>query len=82
MPSKVAVPRPTSSRITRLSALAWWRMLAVSIISTMKVDSPRARSSEAPTRVKIRSTTPSRTLSAGTKLPACAISTISATCRR
>ena len=78
----MAVPRPTSSRITRLSDVAWWRMLAVSIISTMKVDSPRARSSLAPTRVKIRSTTPISAASAGTKLPAWAIRTISATCRR
>ena len=57
-------------------------MFAVSIISTMKVDSPRARSSEAPTRVKMRSQTPITASSAGTKLPACAIRTISATCRR
>jgi hypothetical protein len=35
-------------------------MAAVSLISTMKVDCPRARLSEAPTRVKIRSTTGSR----------------------
>ena len=50
--------RPTSSSTTRLSRVAWRRMFAVSTISTMKVDSPRARSSLAPTRVKIRSTRP------------------------
>ena len=33
-------------------------------------------------RVKMRSTTPMRALAAGTKLPTCASSTISATCRR
>jgi hypothetical protein len=43
-----------------LGLVAWCRMLAVSIISTMKVDSPRARSSLAPTRVKTRSTIRSR----------------------
>ena len=37
----------------RLRAVAWRRMCAVSRISTMKVDSPRARLSPAPTRVKI-----------------------------
>jgi len=43
------VPRPTSSRITNDRGVAWWRMLAVSVISTMKVDSPLASMSEAPT---------------------------------
>ena len=81
-PSKVAVPRPTSSRITRLRPVAKLRMFAVSIISTMNVDSPRARSSLAPTRVKMRSTAPISALAAATKLPAWAISTVSATCRR
>ena len=44
--------------MTRLCGVAKRRMFEVSIISTMKVDSPRARSSDAPTREKIRSTTP------------------------
>ena len=48
-------------------------MLAVSFISTMKVDWPRERSSFAPTRVKMRSTNPISALAAGTKLPICAI---------
>ena len=50
---------PGSARV------AWWRMLAVSAISTMKVDWPRARSSLAPTRVKMRSTRPIRASRAG-----------------
>ena len=58
MPSKVLVPRPISSSTARLRGVSWVRMLAVSFISTMKVDSPPARLSEAPTRVKRRSTTP------------------------
>ena len=36
--------------------VALLRMFAVSLISTMKVDCPRARSSLAPMRVKMRST--------------------------
>ena len=78
------VPRPISSSMTRLRARwPWWRMFAVSLISTMKVDWPRARSSLAPTRVKMRSHDAERApRCAGTKLPTCAISAISATCRR
>ncbi len=48
----------------------------------MKVDSPRASLSDAPTRVKIRSVSPIRASAAGTNDPACAIKAISATCRR
>ena len=40
--------------------VAWVRMAAVSTISAMKVERPRARSSPAPTRLNRRSTTPSR----------------------
>src|SRR6187200_1632962 len=40
-PSKVEVPRPISSRIMRLRSVALLTMLAVSFISTMKVDCPR-----------------------------------------
>ena len=68
-PSKVEVPRPISSRMTRLRSVALFMMLAVSFISTMRVERPVARSSEAPTRVKMRSTMPMRAASAGTKLP-------------
>ncbi len=76
------MPRPTSSRITSERGVAWWRMLAVSVISTMKVDSPRASMSDAPTRVKMRSVSPMVADAAGTKQPACAIRVISATWRR
>ena len=62
-PSKVEVPRPISSISTRLCSVALCRMLAVSVISTMKVERPPARSSEAPMRVKIWSTGPIRALS-------------------
>ncbi|MNP43812.1 hypothetical protein D3C76_1376550 [compost metagenome] len=80
-PSKVLVPRPTSSISTRLRSVALCRMLAVSLISTMKVERPPARSSEEPMRVKMRSTSDSSQRAAGTKLPMCASSTISAVCR-
>ena len=43
----------------RSLSVAWLRMRAVSLISTMKVDWPRERSSDAPTRQKMRSTRPS-----------------------
>ena len=59
-PSSVPVPRPTSSRMSSERAVAWCRIAAVSTISIMKVDWPRARSSWAPTRVKMRSTRPTR----------------------
>ena len=65
-PSKVAVPRPISSRITSEFSVALLMMSEVSFISTMKVDWPEVRSSEAPTRQKIRSTRPMRAFSAGT----------------
>ena len=65
-PSKVLVPRPTSSISTRLWGVALWRMLAVSVISTMKVERPLAKSSDAPMRVKILSMGPISALSAGT----------------
>mgnify|MGYP002512490631 CR=1 FL=1 len=47
-PSSVEVPRPTSSMITKLFSVAERKINAVSDISTKKVDSPRARLSEAP----------------------------------
>src|SRR5262249_8974838 len=67
--------------MTRLRGVALLRMLAASVISTMKVLCPRPSSSLAPTRVKMRSTTPTRAFRAGTKLPAWASSVISATWR-
>ena len=57
-------------------------IIAVSSISTMKVDSPREMLSVAPTRVKILSNTPMRACDAGTQEPVCAMSTIRAVWRR
>ena len=72
-PSNVDVPRPISSRMTRLREVAQCRMFAVSCISTMNVDWPRAMLSDAPTRANSRSTTGSLAVRAGTNEPACAI---------
>ena len=79
-PSKVLVPLPISSRIRRLFLVAFRRILATSVISTIKVLCPEARSSEAPTLVKIRSHRPILASSAGTKLPIWAIRVIRAVC--
>ena len=65
-PSKVLVPRPISSMRMRLRGVALCRMLAASVISTMNVERPPARSSAAPMRVKIRSSGPMTAWSAGT----------------
>ena len=81
IPSKVEVPRPISSRIRSDAAVACLRIEAISLISTMKVDWPEARSSDAPMRVKTLSTMPIVALFAGTKEPICAISTMSAVWR-
>ena len=81
MPSKVEVPRPISSRISRLRPVAWRRISATSFISTIKVDRPANRSSDAPTRVNTRSHRPMEALAAGTKLPHWAMMVMSATCR-
>ena len=62
----------------KLRGVAVFRMTAVSVISTMNVERPRARLSEAPMRVKIRSMGPISARAAGTKLPRCASSTTSA----
>ena len=75
------MPRPISSRITRLRGVAVLRIRAVSVISTMNVLWPRDNSSLAPTRAKMRSAMPIVACLAGTKLPICAISVISATWR-
>ena len=80
-PSNVLVPRPISSRMIRLRGVALFRMFAVSLISTMNVDCPRARSSLAPMRVKMRSTRSIRASAAGMNDPVCASSASSATCR-
>ena len=65
-PSKVDVPRPTSSKTTSDREVAPARIAAVSRISTMNVESPRARLSAAPTRAKMRSHTPTWARAAGT----------------
>ncbi len=77
-PSSVLVPRPISSSATNDRRVAWFRMRAVSVISTMKVDWPEWSSSLAPMRVKTRSARPTTARSAGTKLPMCASITMSA----
>ena len=68
--------------MTRLCGVAWARIAAVSTISTMKVERPRARLSDAPTRLNKRSTMPTLARLAGTKLPAWARTAISAAWRR
>ena len=55
-------------------------MLATSVISTMNVLCPLARSSEAPTLVNILSVMHIFADFAGTKQPICAIRTIKALC--
>ena len=79
-PSNVLVPLPISSRIRRLLGVAFLRILATSVISTINVDCPEARSSDAPTLVNILSTIHILALSAGTNEPVCARRTISAVC--
>ena len=54
------VPRPISSISTRLCAVALLRMFAASVISSMNVERPPARSSDAPMRVNTRSIGPMR----------------------
>ncbi|OQA90347.1 MAG: hypothetical protein BWY28_00274 [bacterium ADurb.Bin236] len=80
-PSRVPVPRPISSRTTRERGVAARRMWLNSVISTMKVDCPDARSSWAPMRVKTLSRRGMSALSAGTKEPMCAIRAIRAVWR-
>ena len=80
MPSKVEVPRPTSSSKIRLRGVCEAKICAVSFISTIKVELPRCNASCAPMRVIILSTTPTMASCAGTKEPICAIITISAVC--
>ena len=81
-PSYVLVPRPISSSNTKDRGVSPLRMAAVSFISTMKVDSPLLMLSVAPTRVKMRSNSPSLASLAGTNDPACPKSETRAVCRR
>mmetsp|Transcript_3027 Transcript_3027/g.10132 ORF Transcript_3027/g.10132 Transcript_3027/m.10132 type:complete len:227 (+) Transcript_3027:1054-1734(+) len=80
IPSNVAVPLPSSSRITSERGVALLRMSDVSSSSTRKVDRPAMIASFAPTRVKIRSTGESEQHSAATQQPNCAISTVRQAC--
>ena len=76
------MPRPISSRMMKLRGVAVFRITAVSVISTMKVERPRARLSEAPMRVKMRSMMGRSAASAGTNEPIWARMAMSAACRR
>ena len=69
IPSYVDVPLPISSKIIKLLLDKLLTMLAVSFISTIKVDSPELILSDAPTLVKILSKIPISAFSAGTKQP-------------
>ena len=75
------VPLPISSNKIKLRSLKLFKILAVSFISTMNVDSPALMLSFAPTRVNTLSTIPILTRFAGTKEPICAMSTMRAVCR-
>ena len=66
----------------KLRDVAVLRITAVSVISTMNVERPRARLSEAPMRVKIRSMSGRPAEFAGTNEPICARIAMSAACRR
>ena len=81
IPSYVDVPRPNSSKSTKLREDMLFRILAASFISTMNVLSPMEILSLAPTRVNILSTNPIWADSAGTKQPIWAISVIKAVWR-
>ena len=78
-PSNVEVPLPTSSSITRLFGVAFFRISETSLISTINVLCPAVKSSDAPTLVKILSTTDIFAKFAGTNEPICAIRVIIAT---
>ena len=80
-PSAPEVPRPTSSIITKLFLLALFKIVAVSSISTIKVERPEARSSEAPILVKMRSISPMIASLAGTNEPMRAMIAIKAVWR-
>ena len=51
-------PDPPRRAESNCAPVAWCKIFAVSFISTMNVDSPRANESAAPMRVNIRSTMP------------------------
>ena len=71
-PSNVAVPLPNSSKITNDFSVAFFRIEAVSSNSTMNVLWPSRILSDAPKRVKTRSTGCKVQDFALTKQPTCA----------
>src|SRR6056300_907794 len=68
--------------MTKARSSAWFKIAAVSTISTIKVDRPRAKSSDAPTRLNNWLTNPICANGAGTNEPAWAKSAINAFCRK
>ena len=81
-PSRLEVPRPSSSTSSRLGGPRFFMMYVVSRISHAKVEPFVSIESAAPMRVKTRESSGSVAASAGTWQPTCAISTTSAHCRR
>jgi hypothetical protein len=69
IPSYVEVPLPISSIITKLFLVELLSILAISCISTIKVDCPKYKLSEAQTRENILSVSEIIAFEAGTKLP-------------
>ena len=69
IPSNVAVPRPNSSNKIKLFLVACVIALLASNISTINVDSPPTKSSDAPIRVNMASNTGNIAFLAGTKEP-------------
>mmetsp|Transcript_21648 Transcript_21648/g.60053 ORF Transcript_21648/g.60053 Transcript_21648/m.60053 type:complete len:228 (-) Transcript_21648:1265-1948(-) len=80
-PSRVAVPRPSSSNATSDLLVALWSIAAVSASSTKNVDWPVMMWSLAPMRTKMASTGERVRLSAGTQPPICASKAARHTCR-
>ena len=80
-PSYVDVPRPSSSMSTSERSVAPLRMVAVSSISAIKVETPRDWQSPAPTRARIESVTEISAESHGTNEPTCASSTLTPAAR-
>mmetsp|Transcript_4869 Transcript_4869/g.12487 ORF Transcript_4869/g.12487 Transcript_4869/m.12487 type:complete len:388 (-) Transcript_4869:1385-2548(-) len=81
IPSNVAVPRPSSSRMTSESTVAPASTADVSSNSTRNVECPARILSFAPTRVKMASAGVNSAEAAGTWQPSCAITASRAVCR-
>jgi len=82
LPSRLAVPRPSSSTKTRLFSPLCLQIYAASFISIKNVDRLFSISSPVPIRDKRRWRTGKKQSSAGTKHPICARTVIKATCFR